>query len=61
MLSIRLNAEMDSRLSALAAITKRSKSFYVKEALEMHMDNLSDIYTALYRISYQNRVLLSTE
>jgi RHH-type rel operon transcriptional repressor/antitoxin RelB len=61
MLSIRLNAEMDSRLSALAAITKRSKSFYVKEALEMHMDNLSDIYTALDRISDPNRVLLSTE
>lgn len=39
MASIRLPQEMEARLALLAAQTKRSKSFYVKEALEQYFEN----------------------
>ncbi|HUP25841.1 MAG TPA: ribbon-helix-helix domain-containing protein, partial [Thermoanaerobaculia bacterium] len=38
--SIRLNDELDARLERLARLTGRSKSFYVKQALEEHVDDL---------------------
>jgi RHH-type rel operon transcriptional repressor/antitoxin RelB len=44
--SIRLNDELDARLERLARLTGRSKSFYVKQALEEHVDDLEDLYLA---------------
>lgn len=44
MLGIRLPAETEQRLEALAKATGRTKSFYAREAIEAHLDVLEDIY-----------------
>ncbi len=41
--SIRLPEGMARRLEELAATTKRSKSYYVKEALATYLEDLEDI------------------
>ncbi len=46
MLAIRLPAELDERLAALAERTGRTKTFYAREAIEKHLDDLEDIYLA---------------
>ncbi len=45
-LSIRLDAELDERLERLAKATGRTKSFYIKQAIEDHLDDLEDLYLA---------------
>jgi len=40
MLGVRLEPELEERLTVLAAKTKRSKSFLAKEALRDYMDRL---------------------
>jgi RHH-type rel operon transcriptional repressor/antitoxin RelB len=47
MLALRLPPEIDERLSALAKRTGRSKSFYAREAILTHLDDLEDRYLAL--------------
>lgn len=44
--SFRLNADEERRLDALSARTGRSKSFYVREALTTHLEDLEDAYAA---------------
>lgn len=44
--SIRLPAEIEDRLDALAARTGRTKAFYIREAIEEHLDDLEDLYQA---------------
>lgn len=46
MLAIRLPVEIENRLSELAAATGRTKSFYVREAILKHIDDLEDRYLA---------------
>ena len=46
MLGVRLPPEIERRLDALAHETGRTKSFYVREAILEHLDNLEDIYLA---------------
>lgn len=46
MLTIRLPAEMNSRLTFLAEATSRPKSFYVREALERSLEDIEDVYLA---------------
>jgi RHH-type rel operon transcriptional repressor/antitoxin RelB len=46
MLAIRLPEEIEKRLDALAKETGRTKSFYVREAILEHLDDLEDIYLA---------------
>lgn len=45
-LSIRLDADSEARLTALAEKTGRSKTFYVREAIRAHLDELEEIYWA---------------
>jgi len=45
-LSIRLTAEDEARLNALAARTGRSKTFYVRQAIEAHLSELEEVYWA---------------
>ena len=45
-LSIRLDDELAARLERLARLTGRSKSFYVKQAIENHIEDLEDLYFA---------------
>lgn len=46
MLGIRLPEETERRLTALAKATGRTKSYYAREAIETHLDDLEDIYLA---------------
>ena len=46
MLTVRLPEDIEKRLNALSTLTKRSKSFYVREAILEHLDDLEDIYLA---------------
>ena len=45
-LSVRLTAEEEARLDALAARTGRSKTFYVRQAIAAHLDELEELYWA---------------
>ena len=45
-LSIRLDDDLAARLERLARVTGRSKSFYVKQAIENHIEDLEDLYAA---------------
>ncbi len=48
--SIRLPEELDARLERLAAKTGRTKSFYIKEAIEEHIADIEDYYLAERRM-----------
>ncbi|MEK8088982.1 DUF6290 family protein [Thermithiobacillus tepidarius DSM 3134] len=45
-ISIRLPEDVETRLDQLALLTGRSKSFYIREALVQHLDDLEDLYLA---------------
>jgi RHH-type rel operon transcriptional repressor/antitoxin RelB len=46
MLTVRLPDNLEKRLNALATMTKRPKSYYVREALERVMEDMEDAYLA---------------
>lgn len=46
MISFRADDETDARLERLAKLTGRSKTFYVRAAINAHLDDLEDIYLA---------------
>lgn len=46
MLAIRLPADIERRLEALAEATGRTKTFYAREAIVEHMDDLEDLFLA---------------
>ena len=50
MLAVRLDAEMERRLEELAARTGRTKTFYAREAIGAHLDDLEDFYLAEERM-----------
>jgi RHH-type rel operon transcriptional repressor/antitoxin RelB len=49
MLAIRLSADIEARLDALAKSTGRTKSFYAREAIMEHLEDLEDYYLAVER------------
>jgi len=50
MLAIRLPAEIEERLDALAKATGRTKTFYAREAILEYIDDLEDVYLAEKRL-----------
>ncbi|HVN70682.1 MAG TPA: DUF6290 family protein [Desulfomonilia bacterium] len=50
MLAIRLPAEIEDRLDALAKATGRTKTFYAREAILEYLDDLEDVYLAEKRL-----------
>ncbi|PYV16017.1 MAG: CopG family transcriptional regulator [Acidobacteria bacterium] len=46
MLAVRLPSSIEKRLERLARRTGRTKTFYVREAIMQHLDDLEDIYAA---------------
>lgn len=52
MLAIRLNPEIEKRLESLAKKTGRTKTFYAREAIMEHLDDLEDIYLAKQRLEH---------
>ncbi len=50
MLAIRLPEDLEKRLEALAQATNRTKTFYVREAIHEHLDDLEDLYLSEQRL-----------
>jgi RHH-type transcriptional regulator, rel operon repressor / antitoxin RelB len=50
MLAIRLPEDIENRLASLAAKTGRTKTFYAKEAIMEHLDDIEDKYLAINRL-----------
>ena len=46
MVAVRLPQEIENRLDTLAQKTGRTKSFYIRQALEEHLEDLEDAYLA---------------
>ncbi|QXB07852.1 TraY domain-containing protein (plasmid) [Providencia rettgeri] len=44
MLAIRLSDDIESRLESLAKLTGRTKTFYAREAIVTHLEDLEDYY-----------------
>jgi RHH-type rel operon transcriptional repressor/antitoxin RelB len=51
MLAIRLPVDVEKRLAALSKATGRTKTFYAREAILEHLDDLEDIYLAEKRLT----------
>lgn len=49
MLALRLPKDIEDRLDSLAKKTGRTKSFYAREAIMEHLDDLEDLYYVLQR------------
>jgi RHH-type transcriptional regulator, rel operon repressor / antitoxin RelB len=60
MLAIRLPEEVEKRLDALAKTTGRTKTYYAREAILEHLDDLEDIYLAEQRLADLRAGLSST-
>jgi len=58
MLSIRLPQDIENRLEKLAKSTGRTKSFYVREAILEHLDDLEDYYLAQHRLKKRGKQYL---
>ena len=52
MLSIRLDPDTEKRLAELAAKTGRTKSYYAREAILEHLDEMEDRYIAIERLEH---------
>ena len=50
MLALRLPDDIEKRLEALARKTGRSKSFYAREAILRHLEDLEDAHLARQRL-----------
>ena len=51
MLTIRLTQDVEQRLQYLSAKTGRTKTYYVREAILSHLQDMEDYYLAEERIS----------
>lgn len=50
MLSVRLEPHIEKRLEELAKATGRTKSYYVREAILAHLEEIEDRYIAIQRL-----------
>jgi RHH-type rel operon transcriptional repressor/antitoxin RelB len=51
MLAIRLPENIEKRLGRLAKRTGRTKTYYAREAILQHLEELEDIYLAAKRLA----------
>jgi RHH-type rel operon transcriptional repressor/antitoxin RelB len=51
MLTLHLPDDIEKRLDSLAKRTGRTKSFYVRQAILSHIDDLEDYYLARRRLA----------
>lgn len=61
MIAIRLPAEIDDRLTALAKRTGRTKTYYAREAILRLIEDLEDTYIAVERLEKPGRRLSMEE
>lgn len=55
-IAIRLPEELEKRLENLAKKTRRSKSFYVREALEHYLEDIEDYNEAMVILENPGRL-----
>ena len=51
MLAVRLPEDIERRLAEIARKTGRTKTYYVREAVLMHLEEIEDIFLAEERLS----------
>jgi len=61
MLAIRLQADVEKRLDRLAKKTGRTKTFYAREAILQHLEDLEDYYLAADAARKPGRAFTSDE
>jgi len=61
MLAIRLKPDMEKRLAKLAERTGRTKTFYAREAIEQHLEDLEDYYSAAHALEKMKRTFTPDE
>ena len=61
MLAIRLAPEIERRLELLAKKTGRTKTFYAREAILEHLEDLEDIYLATQRLERPGKTYSAEE
>jgi RHH-type rel operon transcriptional repressor/antitoxin RelB len=55
MLAIRLDKKTEDRLASLARKTGRTKTFYAREAILAHLEDMEDAFLAVQRIRANER------
>jgi len=61
MLAIRLDPDIENRLERFAKRTGRTKTFYVREAIFPHLEDLEDVYLATQRLERPARTYSAEE
>jgi len=61
MLALRLPEDIEKRLAALAKKTGRTKSFYAREAILEHIEELEDYYLAEERLQTPAKTMTWSE
>ncbi|MRI58902.1 MAG: CopG family transcriptional regulator [Epsilonproteobacteria bacterium] len=61
MISVRLDKELEEKLNRLSALTKRPKSFFIKEALREYLDDILDALEAQRRVDEKKRELITLD
>ena len=64
MIGVCLSSDIEKRLDALAKATGRTKTYYVREAILEHLDDMEDAYlaeAALERVRRGDERVLSSE
>lgn len=61
MTAVRLDAETEERLNKLAKATGRTKSYYLREALAQHLEDIEDYYLAMKVIESPERTYTAEE
>ena len=54
MVAVRLSQELDERLERFAHETHRSKSYYIRKALEQFLEDREDYFLAVARLEEKN-------
>jgi len=60
MLAIRLPEDVEQRLAELAQRTGRSKTFYARQAILEHLDDMEDLYLAEQQLTEIRAARLKT-
>ncbi|MEX1123052.1 MAG: TraY domain-containing protein [Balneolales bacterium] len=58
---MRLGESIEKRLDELAKLTNRTKTFYIRQALEEKLDEVEDLYVAEQRLEKPEGVRWSLE
>ncbi len=61
MLAIRLDSETEARLNNLAKKTGRTKTYYAREAILQHLEDIEDTYLAIERLEQPDKLYTMEE